>query len=388
MQNSVITQCPNCEERFKVTPGQLKLAHGKVRCGECLTVFDALACAEDKPEVAPSYPEIDRRKPQAPPQQPLDLKPTAPPEPFISIDQQVTPPAVTAPVPATPGSMTGTKPSTEQRQDPTFQPQQMQPVAPAPTQATASQPAAQSTPIHMPTPTPVAAPAQKPAPVAAPTPVQTPMQESPAAFSSGLMAERDDRPQRSSAKSTTSRYHPPMLDIKPEPVVMHMTEDESDNPYNVTGWLLGTLVAIGLLLFQVFWFERQTLAAYPELRPIYYLLCDHLDCSLHGPKAIDQIATRQLIIRPNPYFTGALSVSVVLENQTAFNQHFPILRLMFNDTQGRHVAGRDFKPEEYLDTQRVDPRYMSPGQPFELTLELLSPATGTLGYQLDLLPYH
>jgi len=377
MQNSVITQCPNCQERFKVTPGQLKLAHGKVRCGECLTVFDALACAEDKPEVVPSYPEIDRRKPPAPPQQPLDLKPAVPPEPFISIDQPpAMPPADTTPVSATNASIAGTKPPTEQRQDPPFQPLQV-PAA-----------AVEATPTHMAPPTPAAAPTQKPASVAQPAPAQTPILDPPESFSSGLMAERDDRPLRNTGKTASSRYQPPMLDIKPEPVVMHIAEDESDNPYNVTGWLLGTLVAIGLLLFQVFWFERQALSAYPELRPVYYLLCDHVDCSLRGPKAVNEIATRQLIIRPNPYFTGALSVSVVLENQSAFNQHFPILRLMFNDTQGRHVAGRDFKPEEYLDTQRIDPRYMSPGQPFELTMELLSPATGTLGYQLDLLPYH
>ncbi|WP_409525229.1 DUF3426 domain-containing protein [Nitrincola sp. MINF-07-Sa-05] len=356
MQNSVITQCPNCEERFKVTPGQLKLAHGKVRCGECLTIFDALACAEDKPDTAPSYPEVDRRKPQQP-QQPLDLQPAVPPPISIPVAEPVSTPApIPMPVP--------------------------EPV-PKPAPVVAPEPVAIPEPVRVPVPEP--APAIEPAPVTAP--LQTPVPETTATFSSGLTAERDEPPVRSKAK-TAARYQTPLMDLKPEAVVMHISEDESDNPYNVTGWLLGTLVAIALLLFQVFWFERQTLSAYPELRPVYYLLCDHIDCTLRGPKAVNQIATRQLIIRPNPYFTGALSVSVVLENQSTFNQHFPLLRLMFNDTQGRHVAGRDFKPEEYLNTQRIDPRFMTPGQPFELTLELLAPATGTLGYQLDLLPYH
>lgn len=38
----MLTRCPNCETTFRVTPEQLKARHGKVRCGECHEVFDAL----------------------------------------------------------------------------------------------------------------------------------------------------------------------------------------------------------------------------------------------------------------------------------------------------------------------------------------------------------
>ena len=39
----LITQCPNCETRFRVTEAQLQVAHGRVRCGACLSVFDGTA---------------------------------------------------------------------------------------------------------------------------------------------------------------------------------------------------------------------------------------------------------------------------------------------------------------------------------------------------------
>ncbi|GAA0790941.1 DUF3426 domain-containing protein [Marinobacterium sediminicola] len=42
----VITRCPECHARFRVTDGQLKLARGQVRCGACLCVFDAIAHAQ------------------------------------------------------------------------------------------------------------------------------------------------------------------------------------------------------------------------------------------------------------------------------------------------------------------------------------------------------
>jgi len=43
MQEGLVTECPACGTRFNVSEGQLRLANGKVRCGACLTVFDARA---------------------------------------------------------------------------------------------------------------------------------------------------------------------------------------------------------------------------------------------------------------------------------------------------------------------------------------------------------
>lgn len=38
----MITHCPACATTFRVTPEQLKAMHGKVRCGQCQHVFNAL----------------------------------------------------------------------------------------------------------------------------------------------------------------------------------------------------------------------------------------------------------------------------------------------------------------------------------------------------------
>ena len=38
----LITQCPNCQTRFRVVETQLQVAQGRVRCGSCLTVFAGL----------------------------------------------------------------------------------------------------------------------------------------------------------------------------------------------------------------------------------------------------------------------------------------------------------------------------------------------------------
>jgi len=37
------TRCPGCLTVFRVTPAQLALRDGQVRCGHCRTVFDGYA---------------------------------------------------------------------------------------------------------------------------------------------------------------------------------------------------------------------------------------------------------------------------------------------------------------------------------------------------------
>ncbi|WP_415883740.1 zinc-ribbon and DUF3426 domain-containing protein [Neptuniibacter sp. QD34_54] len=54
-KSSIITQCPSCETQFRVTPGQLKVANGQVRCGACLVIFCAIE-HELKPKAAEQVP--------------------------------------------------------------------------------------------------------------------------------------------------------------------------------------------------------------------------------------------------------------------------------------------------------------------------------------------
>jgi ribosomal protein L11 methyltransferase len=48
----MLTRCPTCSTAFRVTPEQLKARAGKVRCGHCSAVFNALETLEDAPPAA------------------------------------------------------------------------------------------------------------------------------------------------------------------------------------------------------------------------------------------------------------------------------------------------------------------------------------------------
>lgn len=84
----VITRCPDCHARFRVTDGQLKLARGQVRCGACLSVFDAKAHALRESEVpqptASAPPSEPANKPLPTPETHAQAAPLAASEPTAS----------------------------------------------------------------------------------------------------------------------------------------------------------------------------------------------------------------------------------------------------------------------------------------------------------------
>src|SRR3990167_4679437 len=73
MTDSFVTQCPHCRTSFRVSRAQLSAAHGAVRCGACLHVFNAgqQLLSQLPQQVRPSAPATPR--PPAP-----SAKPAAP----------------------------------------------------------------------------------------------------------------------------------------------------------------------------------------------------------------------------------------------------------------------------------------------------------------------
>lgn len=63
----MLTRCPGCSTAFRVTPEQLKARAGKVRCGHCSAVFNALEMLEDAPPAAEAVEAASPPPEAAPP---------------------------------------------------------------------------------------------------------------------------------------------------------------------------------------------------------------------------------------------------------------------------------------------------------------------------------
>lgn len=76
----MLTRCPSCATHFRVTPEQLKARTGRVRCGECQNVFNALDSLIEEPVVVSTPMPAEVTVPPAPTfkEIPESLKPGTP----------------------------------------------------------------------------------------------------------------------------------------------------------------------------------------------------------------------------------------------------------------------------------------------------------------------
>lgn len=319
----VITRCPDCHARFRVTEGQLKLARGQVRCGACLTVFDARVHAVQESEAETAKADT-HSAPHAAPEGEAAAHETNVREHRV---REHTVQAST--LQESTLQKSSLQKSTAQKNAPRESTSQ---VTPEP-EPSATQPAKASI-------------------------------ESAAVAAAGMSAGP--------------------VTFNAEPLAFHH-DDSDDSPFVTSGWLLLSLLAGLALVAQLLWFERARLAEYPELGTIYTLICDQVDCSLQQ-NALTLIDNQGLHLQPHPQYTDALSATILLENKAAFSQPWPGLQLRFTDLKGRLVAQRTFQPEEYLDTTSVDPLRMPSSQPVQIELELAAPGRRGVSYELKLTP--
>lgn len=55
----MLTRCPSCDTTFRITPEQLKAKQGRVRCGKCQNVFNAIESLADAPAAIATLPTPD-----------------------------------------------------------------------------------------------------------------------------------------------------------------------------------------------------------------------------------------------------------------------------------------------------------------------------------------
>jgi len=150
-------------------------------------------------------------------------------------------------------------------------------------------------------------------------------------------------------------------------------------------WGAGLALALALLAAQYLYFNFDTLARGP-LRPQLAQWCLAFDCRLPAQSDVARIRTGSLIVRSHPTAPGALAVDAIITNQAEFPQPFPELQLQFTDLDGAPVAGRRFRPEEYLGGELTGSRLMPVQQPVHIALELVDPGPRAVNYLLTVVP--
>lgn len=159
---------------------------------------------------------------------------------------------------------------------------------------------------------------------------------------------------------------------------------DSQVPPRATGWWsVGVIAMLGILVAQVFWFERDQLAAYPQLRPWLEGMCAVAGCELPLREDPDRVRLTAGRVTDHPEEEGALVATAVLTNTAGFRQPYPLLKLSLLDQDQNVVGERWFHPGDYLEepARRRDwQRGMPTRQPLAVRLALRDPGSGTAQY--------
>lgn len=303
------TRCPDCQTTFRVTPEQLKARAGKVRCGQCQHVFNALdSLLEETSATRPPIPAPQPVIAAAPPIRLADQT-TAQPEARFTADDS--PPDV--------------EPACA---EPTF------------SEPTFSEPAFAE-------PTLAAANFSEPT-IAEPTIAEPPLTEAAAqelGKATGLIMPRETTEIPGYSKWTEGVMAAP---------VSSAPEKAARWPFTVAALLLAVALA-GQLVFR---FRSEIAITLPSLRPALELLCRALDAEIPLPRHVELVSIETSDLQTDPARGNLLVLNATLRNRANYGQAYPSLELSLTDTQDAAIARRIFAPVEYLAARTPT------GQPF------------------------
>lgn len=380
-----VTHCPNCQTCFKVTDEQLKLYNGKVRCGRCAFVFNAL---NHLIEVEDMSAQTLHMPPNALRQEKAEK----------SVEKALEQPVITA------TSQPPESPATEETE--TQAEVEMTSESPTPTAATPvaadTEAVPETAPAHVDSgeldtnPFLPRAALQEalsgdgiglaiesetevtPAPssdaqddfdeeieITAPDDgsnfTSPPIAETESTTSSSDMAQPAARPfyvepeleldvspaheLEEDAPKRPSRVFKPIADLSaPEPVLL-----ESEDRFRSV-WLVGSIVAALLLLGQIVFANRtQITVSFPGMKPALEAVCRGFGCSIPLPADDTLISIESSELNPDVNQPNLIRLSATLLNRAEFDQALPMLELTLTDTNDQTVVRKVFEPSTYLD---------------------------------------
>jgi len=202
------------------------------------------------------------------------------------------------------------------------------------------------------------------------------------------------------------RLEPPVLDtpVSPPPptlpVLQPMTlaervaiveDDEDLRPAGARTWpwTVAVLLALTLLLAQAAYFFRVELAAnQPSLKPALVSYCRLLKCDVPLPQYADLISIESSDLEAVPEHESRIILNVLLRNRAAYPQAYPSLGLTLTDSLDKPMAGRVFKPTDYLPPAENPADGFKTNRELTVRLELDTGDLRPMGYRLSLFYPH
>jgi predicted Zn finger-like uncharacterized protein len=138
-------------------------------------------------------------------------------------------------------------------------------------------------------------------------------------------------------------------------------------------WVSACLLLMLALGAQVAWAERDVLITDANVGPILRQACASLGCALPLVQDTKQLSLLARDVQAHPSVQGALLITASLRNDAAFAQPYPTVVITLSDGNGKRLAMRRLRPNEYLGDAAALQRGLLPGENAALMLEVEDP---------------
>ncbi len=144
-------------------------------------------------------------------------------------------------------------------------------------------------------------------------------------------------------------------------------------------WMVGLVLAIGLLLFAA----RGLIANMNLPEPVITAFCQLTGCVPdQAKKNVDQLQVMRKRLYPHPEIENAIVISVDVFNNSIYKQPLPTLAVSLLNEADEPVAERDFASADYEVVDGSEPGFLMPNEPTRIKIEVIN--TGLAAADVEL----
>ncbi|MCR6664987.1 MAG: DUF3426 domain-containing protein [Methyloversatilis sp.] len=398
----MLSRCPACATVFRVDTVQLRAREGRVRCGRCHTVFDAVDAMVDVPLPKSGDTPAPAAADLAPPPAATDIENAAPvadepehshatltfaAEPDIELLADDPAAVTTERLDLDVGSADA---------------------PPSPQPGDSMEALVERTTDYWQTRADDTAPAEA-AEAAAEN--EAPVDDHPGVIAAGEAAPEPDpdvtqpldiveleaapAPDDDIVAAPATSARDPLLDPPPalepvrDPAVQRIRRElygEDQTPrrgaLKTTLWSAGILLLLLLAAAQLaYLFRTELVIAQPALKPLFEQICARLGCTLPAPRRADLISIESSELNPDSERAPLLRLNALLRNGATHAQDWPHLELSLTDTSDRPIVRRVLAPADYLPADRQGSEFAAASE--QAVSVLVDPTdTNAGGYRL------
>ncbi len=324
------TQCPHCDTLFRIQVADLRTAQGKVRCGRCSQIFNALRyLSEELPEIPTIFETVELPAPEAEPVDVASDEPHSTEELLGLVDKLVS----------------------------------------------ELEPAAAPVADNPPAPESLTVIAEREVPL---------LSEISEFRQIDVYEVTSPRVPFESGRIPFSIVEPPAgvaEEISHAAERARISQAPSYSWLGTLGWCMAVLLLSVLLAAQYIYYMRAELSQNAALHPWLERYCAAVKsvapCELPPLRDVAKIEIRQREIIPHPSLRGVLLVRLSLVNNAGFTQPYPDLQLTMSDLGERQFAQRRFHPAEYLPAGSNGQPGMASNVEVPISMEVAAPFNPT-----------